>query len=297
MNKKTKLTYKVIESHFEPFLYKLRPKTYNHETIQDLLNKAEKGKTGDGKSKSLFWSDKKYIVKTMTPYEYTHFQTTAESYVKHILESKENTLLNIIYAVYDIRVRNRNTLRVIVTNNILNPINNPEKSYKFDLKGAIKGRLVNTNEPPTKTRKDRNLCPFWHPAKWRSIDCSYPFIISKTDYDKLMVKLDNDSTFLRKSSIMDYSLFVVFSNSKKKIDQPGLYSIKLKQPHPLQPRAKMVVMGMIDILTSWSWYRTSASIIQNKGHIFSSRRDQSQVAPYAYKLRFMRFFKTAFKSG
>jgi hypothetical protein len=172
-----------------------------------------------GKSGSIFWysSDRKYIMKSITPQESHLLQQICSSYTRYI-GTHPHTLLCRILGMYKIettvampsllrgptrasRVRSNAVLttRFVIMKNIFSS-SPPSGMDKFDLKGTTEDRYVR-RVTGNEVLKDINFQNRW---------ISLPDSLS----DCLTRVIEEDSEFLLRHGIMDYSFIVGVSTAK-----------------------------------------------------------------------------------
>lgn len=158
------------------------------------------GLTTAGKSGSLFFTsaDKKYLVKTISKEEFSHFMKILPYYKAHIGQNPLS-LLNRIYGLHKIEMQagdgTKEKFTIVVMQNIMCTTN--YIFAKYDLKGSTYKRSTKSSEFQTVPGKDLNF-----------LDSKLTFGIPVTEYRQLISQLDIDVKFMASQNIIDYSLLV-----------------------------------------------------------------------------------------
>ena len=207
-----------------------------------------------GKSNSKFYKtkDEKYLFKSIKPDEFNMFTQMAISYFHHMDEylfHKMPSLLMKILGVYEINIKKEEKGKMIEENYYLMMMENLNyglnltkgelKSY--DLKGSITNRYINKDileKNKTDTKEDKK------PEKITNIvlyDNNFkedfktePIPLNKKLYDLLILAVHNDTLFLSKMGVVDYSLLLhIYTDERKK--------------------KKYLRMGIIDYVRKYTW--------------------------------------------
>ena len=227
-------------------------------TYEDLLvSIMESGiwtEVSGGKSNSKFYKtkDEKYLFKSIKPDEFNMFTQMAISYFHHMDEylfHKMPSLLMKILGVYEINIKKEEKGKMIEENYYLMMMENLNyglnltkgelKSY--DLKGSITNRYINKDileKNKTDTKEDKK------PEKITNIvlyDNNFkedfktePIPLNKKLYDLLILAVHNDTLFLSKMGVVDYSLLLhIYTDERKK--------------------KKYLRMGIIDYVRKYTW--------------------------------------------
>lgn len=166
--------------------------------------------TSGGKTKSEFLKtdDGRFIAKTIEEVEFQDFKAFIPNYTRYVTRTailKRPTVLSKILGLFEVKVSNESSKYLIVMENIFYGLK--DKNLKtYDLKGSqtnrlglkdIKGQtLLDTN-----FRLERNGDPL-------------TFVSPNVDFFQA---LENDSNFLSKQNVIDYSLFLVIGTDSKTV--------------------------------------------------------------------------------
>lgn len=282
----------IIASYYENYFNRNRPKNFDVDFIERTVI-LQRGTKTKGMSGSRFWFIDNFVVKTISSREISKMEKHVVEYTKHILYMKKKglpTLMNIIYGMYKIRKKGV-VLNVMVMNNIMGKlIPKYNKLKQFDLKGIF------DKSNKSDHLKSRNLCPQWNPSVRfpEQKKCKYPFIISEKDYNSLIQTIQFDTHHLALHHRYDYSLVVGFSTSGDYKQAGGVRQIPLVKPHPMEPSAKSILVGIVDYMGTWTTWRKIEGFILN-WNPYTSYAKRASVSPASYRKRFIRFMKIAMK--
>jgi hypothetical protein len=167
-----------------------------------------------GKSQSTFFKsdDNKYICKVVQSKEIKMFEDMSYSYFEYLSRSFTQqcpTALAKKLGIYKIITKQRgitNQFYVLLMENILLGVDN-EVAIKYDLKGSKRNRYI-TNAKPSEVTLDNN---FLYDYRSRPITMQY------SCKRLFKIAIANDSLYLSKHSIIDYSLLAIIDPVKKTI--------------------------------------------------------------------------------
>ena len=163
-------------------------------------NNSKRIKESLGKSGSFFIStdDNRYMIKTLKSQELELLKHAfLKEYVKHI-EQNPKSLLCRLYGMYNIILGQGDEILIIVMRNVIGDFKN-NTIVKFDLKGSTYKRKANFQmENSNYVMKDLDFIEF-----------EKSIMMSKQSIQRLREITEADSNFLKKSGLMDYSLFLV----------------------------------------------------------------------------------------
>lgn len=222
-----------------------------------------------GKSGSTFLKtiNDQFILKEMSKLELQSFLSFADDYFDYIEKSYHDnlpSLLSTILGIYRIVYTNSATQSssecyFMVMRNLFYKRN---ISQRFDLKGSMRNRLVNTKDPDNTEHvlMDENLL---------RISCENPLLIHARSKQILNEAIDNDSKFLTSISVMDYSLLVGVD----------------KENHEL-------VLGIIDYVRPFTWDKKIERVVKS----VVSTELPTIVEPELYRERFCEAMDKYFES-
>ena len=218
---------------------------------------------GGGKSNASFIKshDGLFIFKRLNRNEFKMFKSYSQSYFKQNFKryfKNKSSLLCRIYGIFEIHV-NQMKHHFILMENLFCGLNNMKSLRIYDLKGSETNRYIN---------KDKNVQKVLLDTNFKIDQNSEPFPLNENDYKFCEESFINDSKFLSKHNLIDYSLLLIIN--------PLNYSIRL---------------GIIDYLRLYTWDKHLehvGKIVMNKGAI------PTIVNPNDYKNRFLEAMRKYF---
>lgn len=228
------------------------------------LSRCVKWDSSGGKSGSLFLRtlDERFVIKELSHPELDAFIKFAPSYFEYMAQAIFHdlpTALAKIFGFYQIQVKNPNSsksykLDVIIMENLFYD-NKPSRI--FDLKGSMRNRHVEQTGKENEVLLDENM-----------VEYIYESPIHVREYDKKLLRasLWNDTLFLAKMNVMDYSLVVGINNDNL-----------------------VLTAGIIDFIRTFTWDKKLESWVKEKGLAAGGNKVIKQptvVTPRQYKNRF-----------
>lgn len=222
-----------------------------------------------GKSGSTFLKtiNDQFILKEMSKLELQSFLSIADEYFKYIEDAYHEdkpSLLSTILGIYRIVYKNSVTQHsseyyFMVMGNLFYQ---RHISQRYDLKGSVRNRLVDTDDPDNTEHvlMDENLL---------RITCENPLLIHARSKRILNQAIDNDSKFLTSISVMDYSLLVGID----------------KEKHEL-------ILGIIDYVRPFTWDKKIERVVKS----VVSTELPTIIEPELYRERFCEAMDKYFES-
>ena len=251
-------------------------------TYEDLLISLKKSSewtdVSGGKSKASFYktNDEKYLFKSINKNEFNMFLDIAFFYFQHIDEylfHKMPSVLMKILGVYKIRIKK--TVKGETTNqnyylmmmeNLNYGFKDDKKNIKtYDLKGSTINRYVQ--------KKDKNIRKnlVFLDSNFKKDFNNEPIPLEKDLYSLLLVSVYNDTLFLSKMGIVDYSLL--------------LYINEKDEDHSI------IRVGIIDYIRKYTWDKKVEHFVKTIMNGFNS---PTIINPCDYKERFIAAIKSYF---
>ncbi|TMW63376.1 hypothetical protein Poli38472_002317 [Pythium oligandrum] len=222
-----------------------------------------------GKSGAAFYRtlDDRFIVKHISSTEFQSFLDVLPSYFKYMAEiyfdSKESVLSKTV-GMYQTTFTRRDTGQKVVNYVIVmeNAFYRQSISRIFDLKGSSRNRYVRPVDGNERSvQLDGNFTEFMK---------GLPLGILAEDYELLSRAVQNDTTFLRSTNIVDFSLVVGFGpNSKDKPDE-----------------LSRMTVGIIDYLRQFDFIKRVESVSKSVGMI-AGQSSPTIIEPALYCKRFV----------
>ncbi|XP_037912111.1 putative 1-phosphatidylinositol 3-phosphate 5-kinase isoform X2 [Hermetia illucens] len=216
---------------------------------------ARGGKSGLKFSKTL---DDRFILKEMSKGDVSLFENFAPNYFEYMnkcLQNEQLTLLAKILGVFKVTVKKKDLVQERSLLVIENLFYDWDIKNKFDLKGSERNRLVNPeNNDGEMVLLDENLIKM----SW-----SKPLYIQSKSKTTLCEAINNDSSFLERNSIIDYSLLVGLNNKEN-----------------------ILVLGIIDYIRTYTFDKRLESLVKQSGLLGGQGKLPTVIAPQRYKQRF-----------
>ena len=243
-------------------------------TYEDLLAsmlESQVWNVSGGKSKATFYKtrDDKYLFKSIKESEFNMFIEMAPHYFQHMGEylfHKMPSLLTKTLGVFNIVLKkefqkDENYYLMMMEN--LNYGLNLKEIKSYDLKGSLSNRyILKENQKPNTVLHDSN---FKEEFK------NEPIPLKKKIYDLLNIAVYNDTFFLSKIGVVDYSLLLhIYKNPKNNVNY--------------------LRMGLIDYVRKYTWDKQLEHVIK----IILKGVTPTIVEPKDYKKRFKDAFKDYF---
>ena len=227
-----------------------------------------------GKSKASFYktSDEKYLFKSISQYEFNMFLKIAYAYFNHIdkyLFHNMPSLLMKILGVYKIKIKKGEENKVfylMMMENLNYGFNfKKEKILSYDLKGSTINRYIKNKEKKAKENVvllDSNFKEDFN---------SEPIPLENDLFGLLLMSVYNDTLFLSKLGIIDYSLLLYINENNYKHN--------------------IIRVGIIDFIRKYTWDKQIEHILKT---IINGFNSPTIINPVDYKERFITAIKSYF---
>ena len=227
------------------------------ESLSRCLNWDSKG----GKTKSVFLKtlDERFILKSLSPSETSSFLRFAPDYFSIMSEALFHDLPSVIakmFGFFRVSIKNPLTnteikLDLLVMENLFY---DRCPSRTFDLKGSMRNRKIQSTGEQNEVLLDENMVEYIYES---------PLFAREHSKRLLRASVFNDTLFLAKQDVMDYSLMVAVDEVKKEI-----------------------AVGIIDCIRTYTWDKQLESWIKNRGFAGGGRNRPTVTSPREYKSRF-----------
>eukprot|EP00475_Leptophrys_vorax_P045153 TRINITY_DN9293_c0_g1_i2.p1 TRINITY_DN9293_c0_g1~~TRINITY_DN9293_c0_g1_i2.p1 ORF type:complete len:969 (+),score=239.60 TRINITY_DN9293_c0_g1_i2:312-2909(+) len=229
---------------------------FDIDFMQSIARCAKWGATG-GKSGSTFSKtlDDRYILKYVKRREFKMYIDFAHQYFKYMAKAFFHqcpTLLVKVLGVYQITWKKSNNQKLGSKYVVLMPNLFYQTNLKtvFDLKGSIRNRLVKDEQS---VLLDENFILYTK---------GFPLPLSSKSKELLRMCVHNDTLFLSKQEIVDYSILVGIDDVHKEL-----------------------VVGIIDYLRQYTWDKQIETGVKSLGKI-AGQGAPTVISPKSYKRRF-----------
>ena len=233
-----------------------------------------------GKSKATFYktSDEKYLFKSISQYEFNMFLKIAFPYFNHIdkyLFHNMPSLLMKILGVYKIKIKKQDENKCVFENYYLMMMENlnygfnlkEDKISSYDLKGSTINRYIKKKE-----KMEKNNVVLLDSNFKEDFKCE-PIPLESDLFGLLLLSVYNDTLFLFKMGIVDYSLLLYI----KKQDEIS--------------KNNLIRVGIIDFIRKYTWDKQIEHIVKT---IINGFNSPTIINPEDYRERFIAAIKSYF---
>lgn len=239
----------------------LRIKCGVADRIVESLSRCLKWDSKGGKTKSVFLKtlDDRLVMKSLAPIETSAFLKFAPAYFNIMAEALFHDLPSVIAKMlgfFQVVIRNPLTnteikLDLLVMENLFY---DRTPSRTFDLKGSMRNRRIQSTGEPHEVLLDENMVEFIYES---------PLFTREHSKRLLRASVWNDTLFLAKQDVMDYSLMIAVDEGRKEL-----------------------VVGIIDCIRTYTWDKRIESWIKDRGFAGGGRNRPTVTSPKEYKSRF-----------
>ncbi|KAF3014629.1 1-phosphatidylinositol-3-phosphate 5-kinase [Penicillium rubens] len=239
----------------------LRKKCGVADRIVESLSRCAKWDSKGGKTKSLFLKtlDDRFILKSLSPIETQAFLKFAPAYFQIMSEALFHELPSAIakmFGFYQVIIKNPvtgtefNWFLLLMENLFYDRV----PTRIFDLKGSMRNRKVESTGERNEVLLDENMVDFIYET---------PLFAREHSKKLLGQSVWNDTLFLGRQDVMDYSLMIAIDESRNEL-----------------------VVGIIDCIRTYTWDKKLESWIKDKGFGGGGRNRPTVTSPREYKGRF-----------
>ncbi|KAF1817375.1 hypothetical protein P152DRAFT_427141 [Eremomyces bilateralis CBS 781.70] len=220
------------------------------------LSRCLKWDSKGGKTKSLFLKtlDDRFVLKSLSPIEVNAFFKFAPNYFSFTHQNLFKGLPSVIAKMLGLfQVTIRNTASGTEFNWFMLVMENlfyeRQPNRRFDLKGSMRNRKIQSTGEEDEVLLDENL-----------VDIIFEKPIFVRDHTKklLQASVFNDTLFLGKQNVMDYSLMAGFDDKRREI-----------------------IVGIIDCIRTYTWDKKLETWIKDRG-----KNKPTITSPKDYRNRF-----------
>ncbi|KAF7509055.1 hypothetical protein GJ744_008450 [Endocarpon pusillum] len=231
------------------------------DRIVESLSRCMKWDSKGGKTKSLFLKtlDDRFVLKSLSPIETQAFLKFAPNYFQIMSEAFFHELPSVIAKMlgfYQVIIKNPvtgvecNWFLLIMENLFYDRV----PTRIFDLKGSMRNRRIQSTGERNEVLLDENMVEFIYES---------PLFAREHSKRLLKTSVYNDTLFLAKQNVMDYSLMVAIDENRKEI-----------------------VVGIIDCIRTYTWDKKLESWIKDRGFAGGNKNRPTVTSPKEYKKRF-----------
>ena len=235
----------------------VRKKCGVSERIVESLSRCMKWDSKGGKTKSVFLKtlDDRFVLKSLSQIETKAFLTFAPAYFRIMSESLFHELPSVIAKMlgfYQVIIKNSVTgiefnWYLLVMENLF--YDRSQLTRIFDLKGSMRNRRIQSTGEQNEVLLDENMVEFIYES---------PLFSREHSKKLLRASVWNDTLFLSRQNVMDYSLMIAIDETKKEL-----------------------VVGIIDCIRTYTWDKKLETWIKDRG-----KNRPTVTSPKEYKSRF-----------
>jgi 1-phosphatidylinositol-3-phosphate 5-kinase len=239
----------------------LRRKCGVAERIVESLSRCLKWDSKGGKTKSVFLKtlDDRLVLKSLSPVEASAFLRFAPGYFSIMAEALFHDLPSVIAKMvgfFQVLIKNPSTgvdirLDLLVTENLFY---DRSPTRIFDLKGSMRNRKIQSTGEQNEVLLDENMVEYIYES---------PLFAREHSKKLLRASVWNDTLFLARQNVMDYSLMIAVDEDRKEL-----------------------VVGIIDCIRTYTWDKKLESWIKDRGFAGGGRNRPTVTSPKEYKNRF-----------
>ncbi|KAI9682020.1 MAG: 1-phosphatidylinositol-3-phosphate 5-kinase [Caeruleum heppii] len=226
------------------------------DRIVESLSRCIKWDSKGGKTRSVFLKtlDERLVLKSLSPVETQAFLRFAPAYFQIMSEALFHELPSVIAKMlgfYQIIIKNPVTgvelkWDVVVMENLFY---DRTPTRIFDLKGSMRNRKIESTGEQNEVLLDENMVEFIYES---------PLFAREHSKKLLRASVWNDTLFLARQNVMDYSLMIAIDEERKEL-----------------------VVGIIDCIRTYTWDKKLESWIKDRG-----KNKPTVTSPKEYKSRF-----------
>ena len=234
----------------------LRRKCGVSDRFVESLSRCMKWDSKGGKTKSVFLKtlDDRFVLKSLSPIETQAFLRFAPAYFRIMSESLFHDLPSVIAKMlgfYQVIIKNPVTgvefnWFLLVMENLFY---DRSPTRIFDLKGSMRNRRIQSTGEQNEVLLDENMVEFIYES---------PLFAREHSKKLLRASVWNDTLFLSRQNVMDYSLMIAIDENRKEL-----------------------VVGIIDCIRTYTWDKKLESWIKDRG-----KNRPTVTSPKEYKSRF-----------
>ncbi|KAL0935219.1 1-phosphatidylinositol-3-phosphate 5-kinase FAB1 [Colletotrichum truncatum] len=239
----------------------LRRKCGVADRIVESLSRCLKWDSKGGKTKSVFLKtlDDRLVLKGLSPIETSAFLRFAPAYFGIMAEALFHDLPSVIAKMlgfFQLIIKNPVTGVEIKLDLLLmeNLFYDRGPTRLFDLKGSMRNRKIQSTGEQNEVLLDENMVEFIYES---------PLFAREHSKKLLRASVWNDTLFLARQNVMDYSLMIAVDESRKEL-----------------------VVGIIDCIRTYTWDKKLESWIKDRGFAGGGRNRPTVTSPKEYKSRF-----------
>ncbi|OAA62195.1 1-phosphatidylinositol-3-phosphate 5-kinase (Fab1) [Cordyceps fumosorosea ARSEF 2679] len=229
--------------------------------IVESLSRCMKWDSRGGKTRSVFLKtlDDRLVLKSLSPIETSAFLNFAPGYFTIMAEALFHDLPSVIAKMlgfFQVIIKNPITGTDVKLDLVLmeNLFYDRSPTRIFDLKGSMRNRKIQSTGEQNEVLLDENMVEYIYES---------PLFAREHSKKLLRASVWNDTLFLARQDVMDYSLMIAVDEARKEL-----------------------VVGIIDCIRTYTWDKKLESWIKDRGFAGGGRNRPTVTSPKEYKSRF-----------
>ncbi|TQV96383.1 hypothetical protein V2A60_003206 [Cordyceps javanica] len=229
--------------------------------IVESLSRCMKWDSRGGKTRSVFLKtlDDRLVLKSLSPIETSAFLNFAPGYFGIMAEALFHDLPSVIAKMlgfFQVIIKNPITGTDVKLDLVLmeNLFYDRSPTRIFDLKGSMRNRKIQSTGEQNEVLLDENMVEYIYES---------PLFAREHSKKLLRASVWNDTLFLARQDVMDYSLMIAVDEARKEL-----------------------VVGIIDCIRTYTWDKKLESWIKDRGFAGGGRNRPTVTSPKEYKSRF-----------
>ncbi|EGX89349.1 1-phosphatidylinositol-3-phosphate 5-kinase (Fab1) [Cordyceps militaris CM01] len=229
--------------------------------IVESLSRCMKWDSRGGKTRSVFLKtlDDRLVLKSLSPIETSAFLNFAPGYFTIMAEALFHDLPSVIAKMlgfFQVIIKNPVTGTDVKLDLVLmeNLFYDRSPTRIFDLKGSMRNRKIHSTGEQNEVLLDENMVEYIYES---------PLFAREHSKKLLRASVWNDTLFLARQDVMDYSLMIAVDEARKEL-----------------------VVGIIDCIRTYTWDKKLESWIKDRGFAGGGRNRPTVTSPKEYKSRF-----------
>ncbi|KAI0389625.1 hypothetical protein F5Y17DRAFT_448318 [Xylariaceae sp. FL0594] len=239
----------------------LRRKCGVADRIVESLSRCVPWDSKGGKTKSVFLKtqDDRLVMKALSQIETQAFLNFAPAYFSLMAEALFHDLPSVIAKMlgfFQVVIKNpeSNTETKLDLLLMENLFYDRAPNRIFDLKGSMRNRKIHSTGEQNEVLQDENMVEYIYES---------PLFAREHSKKLLRASVFNDTLFLARQEVMDYSLMIAVDEVRKEL-----------------------VVGIIDCIRTYTWDKKLESWIKDRGFAGGGRNRPTVTSPKEYKSRF-----------
>ena len=259
----------------------LRRKCGVADRFIESMSRCLKWDSKGGKTKSLFLKtlDDRFVLKSLSKVEIDHFTKFAPDYFSFMAETMFHGMPSVIakmFGLFHVVIKNPATgvefnWFLLVMENLFY---DRQLTRRFDLKGSMRNRKIESTGQKDEVLLDENLVETIFES---------PLFVREHSKKLLKASVYNDTLFLSKQNVMDYSLMAGIDDQRREmvVGIIGISPTFLYLHSPSDKQNHVLIRSDLDCIRTYTWDKKLESWIKDRG-----KNKPTITSPKDYRNRF-----------